>query len=171
MEFIGLLLCRQIPLTLLRMDMDEHRPVHLSGPAKDILQQAQIMAVNRPDIMEADLLEYTARHQCRPHAVLDDASRTVCLVADMRDTHQQVPDILLGAVILRIEPDARQVFAHATDVLVDRHLIVVEDNDELLAQIPRLVQSLEGLAPCQRTIADDSYDFIAAPAAEIEVLA
>ena len=121
------------------------------------------MAVDRADVVEAHLLEQAARHEHGAHAVLEVARRLVDLVADVRDAHEQAAHVALGARVLRRDADAREVLAHGTDIGVDGHLVVVEDDDELRAKVAGVVERLERLAARQRTVADDGDDLVLLP--------
>ncbi len=44
----------------------------------------------------------------------------------------------------------------------DRHLVVVEDHDQVFFQVPRLVEPLEGEAGGERAVADHRHDLLVA---------
>ena len=61
MIFVGGVLGRAIALALLGHDMDQHRPfVGVADILEDLDQRFDIMAVDRADIIEAELLEQRA---------------------------------------------------------------------------------------------------------------
>ena len=51
-----------------------------------------------------------------------------------------------------------KIAVHATEILGDRHLIVVDDDDEITALFGSVVQSFESDRRAQRTVADDGDD-------------
>ena len=65
---------------------------------------------------------------------------------------KRVEQIRLGGATGRAQAGERTV--HATEIAGNRHLIVVEHNDEIAALLSRVVQSFKRHARTQRTIAD-----------------
>ena len=65
---------------------------------------------------------------------------------------KRVEQIRLGGAAGRAQAGERTV--HATEIAGNRHLIVVEHNDEIAALLGRVVQSFKRHARTQRTIAD-----------------
>ena len=163
MELLRRLLGRLVALALDRVDVDQDGPLHLLGTLEDFLHQRDVVAVERADVVEAHLLEEAARHEDGAHAILEVARRLVDLVADMRDAHEQAAHVALGARVLRRDADAREVLAHGADIGVYRHLVVVEDDDELRAEVAGVVERLERLAARQRAVADDGDDLVLLP--------
>ena len=107
------------------------------------------MSVNGSDVMEAHVFEQAAGHEHRAHPVFEVAGRLIDFVADMRDTHQEIAHVALGTVVLRRDADAREIFTHGSDIGIDGHLIVVEDDDEFGAKVACMIERLEGLAARQ----------------------
>ena len=120
------------------------------------------MAVHRPQIAEAHFLKEGSRHQHRAYAVLDLVGSLQHPVANAGNAGENLFHIMLGLLVLRHQPYAGEIFAHGSHILVDRHLIVVQNDNEILAQFSRMVQSLEGFAAREGTIAYHRNDLIAA---------
>ena len=83
--------------------------------------------------MKADFFKDTSRHQCCPDAVLYNLRRLKCLVANMRNAHQEIAHILLSPVVLRRNTDTGEIVTKTADVFIDGHFIVIENDDELFA--------------------------------------
>lgn len=69
-------------------------------------------------------------------------------------------------VVLRLAPRLAQTGearVHAAVVLGDGHLVVVEDDDEVAAQLAGDVQALEGLSPAEGPVAYDRDDVLVPP--------
>ena len=69
-------------------------------------------------------------------------------------------DVLFRTVVSRCDAEARQILGHRADVRRDGHAVVVQNHDDVLAQCPRIVQSLERLAARQCAVADDGGDAV-----------
>ena len=80
----------------------------------------------------------------------------------MRNAAQEVFHVPFGLVVLRCYADTRQVFVHCSHVPVNGHLIVIQDDNEILAEIARVIQRLKGFATGQRTIAKHRNNLVLA---------
>src|SRR5258708_6093341 len=85
-------------------------------------------------------------------AVVDAVRRRV---ADQRQPRQQVAELLLGVLVERGEPGAVERLGERADARADRHLVVVEDDQQLAAQVPGVVHRFEHDAGGKRAVADD----------------
>ena len=61
-------------------------------------------------------------------------------------------------MVAGIGADAIEIAGHGADVRRDRHLVVVEDDEEGQIEDPRVVQGLEGHASRERAVANDRHD-------------
>ena len=66
--------------------------------------------------------------------------------------------------VARVEPHAREVAGERADVLRDRHLVVVEHDDEPRAEMAGVVERLERHAAGHRAVTDDGDDPLVAAA-------
>ena len=53
---------------------------------------------------------------------------------------------------------ALQILLHTAHTAVDAHIIIVEDNQQIIGRIRRIVKSLKGQTAAHRTIADHGHD-------------
>ena len=144
---------RGIALALLRHDMDQARPL---GRVAHIFQHrdqlVQIMAIDRPDIIEAQFLEQGAAHR---HA----ARKLVGLARRIMQRPGQLARQLLGEIAqaqkLPARHQPREIARKAANRRRDRHVIVVEDDDQAIARRLRIVHRLIGHARRHRAVADD----------------
>ena len=122
-----------------------------------------VVAVDRADIVEAELLEQ------RPAG---DEAAGVFLGAARRilERLREMARHFLGDVAQRHEgfrgKQARQIGAHRADRRRDRHVVVVEDDDQPRIHRAGIVHRLIGHPPAHRAVADHGDD-VAALAAEI----
>ncbi len=120
-------------------------------------QGGHVVAVDRAGVMEAHFLEQSGRHEHAlpvlfpaPH----EARRRLALVAQQ----------LLAAFAQRTEgaaaADAAQHLGHAAHVLGDRHLVVVEDHQQVGLRVfhaAGVVERLEGHARGECAVADHRH--------------
>ena len=71
-------------------------------------------------------------------------------------------DAVAQPVVARVEAHAGEVARERADVLGDRHLVVVEHDDERRAEVPDVVERLERHAAGHRPVADDDEDRLVA---------
>ena len=150
--FVRRRLGRAVALALLGDDMDEHRPF---GGVADILeyldQPLDIVAVDRADIIEAELLE--------ERAAGPEAAR-IFLPAPRHDVEApgQLARDLLGDApqrqIFARRDQPREIVGEPADRRRDRHVVVVEDDDQPVAGGPGVVHRLIGHARRHRAVAD-----------------
>ena len=133
---------RRIALAFLCHRMDQDRPViAVAHIAQDSDQLVQIMAVNRTDIAKAHFLEQRAAHRHAAHVFLGLAGRFLD-TNGLGDAFAELADI---AVAFRRD-EARKIMAHRPDGRRDRHVIVIENNDQALAHRPGIIHRLIGHA-------------------------
>ena len=114
------------------------------------------MPVDRTDVDEAERLENAARRYRRFHAVLDAVCGTQNAIADRgdRDALDERLEVFLRLTIARSQSQLREIFAERADIFVDRHLVVVENDDEIFFELPRVIESFESLAAGQCAVAN-----------------
>ncbi len=162
-ELAGVELGRRVALALDRAHVEEDR----AGDLLEVLEQAdeaaQVVAVERPEVLEAQFLEEQVRHDEVLEALLDPRGALARLLADQRQQAQQLPDLRLGLAVQRAAGDPRQVLRDAADARRDREVVVVEDDEQVLLQVARVVEALVGEAAGQRAVADHGDDLVVVP--------
>ena len=112
------------------------------------------MTVDRADVVEAHLLEHRARQHHALHVLLGAAREF--------PHGRHAPEDLLAALaqcrIRLARQDAREVIGQRTDVLGDRHVVVVQDDEHVDVERAGVIQRLEGLAGAHRAVADHRHD-------------
>ena len=129
MIFVGGGLRRAVALALLRHDVNQDRAgFHVADVLQNRQQMVEVVTVDRADIVEAELFEQRAAVHHEAAGIFLDA---VGAVGD--DLRQPLVD-LLGSLAQRavglagIKP--RQVGRHRADRRGNRHVVVVEDDDQ-----------------------------------------
>ena len=153
-KFVGGRFGRRIALALLRHDMNEHRStVGVAHILQHRDQVIEIMSVDRPDIIESQFLEQRAAH---PEAagIFLDAPRGHLEHAWKAPRHalHRMAKTAIGAA----GNQPRKIGAHRAHRRRDRHVVVVQDDDQPLAHCARIVHRLIGHAGAHRAVADDA---------------
>ncbi len=128
------------------------------GPLERLDQQAGIVAVDRAEVMQAELLENQARHQQSLDGFLEAVTDPFQVVAHPRDAFDEVFQGLMSALVGRMGGDAVEVICQRPDVLGDAPLVVIEDHRQALGALGDVVQRFKGDPVGKRGIAADGHD-------------
>ena len=157
---VGRALGRRVALALLRHDVDQDRAeVGVAHIAQHRQQVVEIVAVDRADVIEAELLEQSAAGDIAAR-VLDGAGDGA-----VERLRQMLGQLLADVAELEIGAaggEAREVGRHGADRRRDRHLVVVEDDDQPLVAGAGIVHRLVGHAGRHRAVADHRDDVVVA---------
>ena len=156
--FGRLLLGRLVALALDRAHVDQDGTPRVHGLAHRFAQRADVVAVHHADVGEAELLEDEARAEEGLHALLDVLAQTVGAGADGRDAGDGALHVLAQAGEARVEAEPVEVELEGADVGLDRHLVVVQHDDERRAELPGLVHRLEGDPAREGPVAHHAHD-------------
>jgi hypothetical protein len=137
-------------LALLGDDVQELRALQVAHVAQGGDQGRQVVAVDRADVVPAQLFEQGAGHQ---HAlgVFFGAAGDFPGAGQAR---QHFLAAFAHAGVGAAGEDLGQVVGQATDVARDRHVVVVEDHQHVGVHFRRVVQRFEGHAGGQCAVAD-----------------
>ena len=153
--FVGRVLGGAIALALLGDDMHQHRAVDdLAHVIEHGQQMIEIVPVNGADIVEAQFLEQRAAGEERAGEFLGAARPFV------KERRQLLGDRLGGlahAAIGGARDEARQIRAHRPGGRGNRHVIVVEHDDEPGIHGAGIVHRLIGHAGRHGAIANDRH--------------
>ena len=129
-------------------DMQELRALEVAHVAQRGDQGGQVVAVDRADVVPAQLFEQRAGYQ---HAlgIFFGATRNF---PSARQTRQHFLAAFAHAGVGTAGEDLRQVIGQATHVARNRHVVVVEDHQHVGVHFRRMVQRFEGHAGGQRAI-------------------
>jgi len=131
--------------------------VGIAHVAQDRQQMVQIVAVDRPDIIEAEFFEQGAAGNKTAGIFLG----LVGLVLD--EFGKLLGDLLADAAnraVGRTGHEPRQMGAHGADRRRDRHVVVVQDHNQPRLQRAGIVHRLIGHAGRHGSVADDGNDIV-----------
>ena len=146
-----------VAVALLRDHMQELRARHVAQVLQRRNQRVEVVAVDRADVVEAELLEDRAGHD---HALGMLLEATRQLEQRRRVLQHRLRTLARSGVELAAH-QARQVAVERADRRADRHVVVVEHHQHVGRQPAvrhrRVVQRLEGHAGGHRAVADDRH--------------
>ena len=126
--FVGGLLGGLVALALLRDDVDEDRPLlRVAHVLEHRDQVVEIMPVDRTDVIEAKLLEQGAAGE-EAAGVFLDALRF--LLQTLRHLVRKLQADVAQRHIGAAGDEPREIAGQRTDRRCDRHVVVVEDDDQ-----------------------------------------
>jgi hypothetical protein len=133
--------------------MDQHRAVamvaHIAQHRHEMLQ---IVAVDRSDMEEAHLLEQRAAGHVAARMLHRAADGAIEALAEIGgELLAEIADAGIG----RARGKPRQIVAHRAGRRRDRHVVVVQDDDEAGIQRAGIVHRLVGHAGRHGAVADD----------------
>ncbi len=151
---------RRIALALLGDDVHQDRPLpRIAHVAQHRQQHVEIVAVDGADVIEAQLLEQRAAGPVGARVLL--GTRRAALPGLGQLLGQLLGDVAqvqVGAA----GGDARQIGREGADRRRDRHVVVVEDDDQALAAGAGVVHGLVGHAGRHGAVADHADDVVGA---------
>ena len=152
---------RRIALALLGHAVHQHRTVvgAVAQVAQDRQQVVQVVAVDRAHVVEAELLEQGAAGHHAAGVFLGPPGRRSPSAWAARGHLLGRPRA--GPVGLRRQ-QPREIGAHGADRRRDRHVVVVQDNDQPRAHGAGVVHRLVGHARGHRAVTDHGDDIVVA---------
>ena len=146
----GITLGRGIPTTLAGHDVQEARTAHRLHIAQGTDQQRQIVAVDRADVIEAELLEQRTGHHHALHVFFPAMHQ----VLHPRQAAQHVFATLAHTVVETARQHPSQIVADRPHRLRDRHVVVVQHHQQVEIERPGMVECLECHTRRQCAVAD-----------------
>ena len=153
MIFVGGILRRAVALALVRHDMDQHRSdLRVADVLEHLDQRFDVMPVDRADIIEAELVEERPAGEQAAGIFLHSARGAV---QRLRHRPSDPLSQLAGREILVRAHQPGERIAQGSDRRRDRHVVVVEDDDQPVSGRGGIVHRLIGHAGAHRAVADD----------------
>ena len=142
-----------VALALSRDHMQELRTLQMLDVLQCRHQRLQVVPVDRADVIEAKLLEQCRRH----HQSLGAFLKTL---GQFEQRRRDLEHVLANAFRSRIKLAAhelREIPVQRADRRADRHVVVVQDHQQVALGDAGVVQCLEGHAGTHGAIADDRH--------------
>ena len=137
-------------------DVHDHRGAEVAGVAQQLLDKLLVVAVDRAEVLDAQVLEQHLRLEHVLEALLDAVQRLVQRRAEQRRVRQRGLDVLQHLLVPLRGADRGQVGGQAADRRLVGAAVVVDDDDEARVLGDRdVVQRLPGHPAGERAVADD----------------
>ena len=134
----------------------QHRAAEVAGPAQRVLDGLLVVAVDGPEVLQAQVLEHHLRLEDVLDALLDPVQGLEQRRAEQRRVGQRGLDVVEHLLVALRHPDRGQVVGQPADGgLVGAAVVVDHDDDPALLGPGDVVQRLPGHAAGQRAVADD----------------
>ena len=134
--------------------MDQDRAIQPSGFLQNTHHGRNIVAIHRPQIGNVHLLENHAGNHELFDAALGPADAVHQMGTDTGDLGERLGDILLEIVVAGRRPQITEGQRDAAGVFGDRHVVVIENDNEIALQPGGVVQRLEGHTAGQGAVPD-----------------
>ncbi len=142
----------RVAVSLARDDVQELRALELAQVGERLRQQLDVVAVDRTDVVEAQLLEQGAGQ----HHALDVLFGALRELAHRRQLRQHLLAAAAHAIVEARSQHPGQVLVDRADRFRDRHVVVVQDDEQVGAL--GVVQRLECHPRTHRPVADHGDD-------------
>ena len=140
---------RQVALALHGHDMQQLGPFDVAQCPKRAHQLLEVVAVDGAEITEIEALEEVALVQ---HPLFHGVARLLAEAQQARRMRKDAPQPLLETVVMHRRGDFEQVVLQCAGGLVDGHVVVIEDHQDIGAFAgPGVVEPFEREAAGHRT--------------------
>ncbi len=153
--------------SLLGEHVDDDRAVHLLGRSERPLEGIDVVAIERPEVGHAEVLEERRRLEHVAEGVGGRVPSPPEHLAARQVAHHTL-DPGGVAPVHRVGAKLDQAVAQAGGGRGVGAAVVVEDGDDPAAAVAQVVQPLEGHPPGHRPVADDGDDVPLGAAAQLE---
>ena len=143
---------RRVAAALDRLDVDERRAVHLEGGPQRLAHAVDVVAVDRPDVGEAERLEQRAGDEPQGLGGVADLAAQLAGAGEPREA---ALELLAHLGERRVDADALEELGEGADVLRDAHAVVVEHHGDRRPERAGLVEALVRHAAGEGAVADD----------------
>ena len=134
----------------------QHRAAELLGLVQRPLHRGDVVAVDRADVLHAQIREHALRGEHVLQADLDPVQQVVRGAADQRRAADIALDHVEDLLVLRVGAQPGQVLGQAADRRgVGAAVVVDQDDQRQVGAAGDVVQRLPGHAAGQRAVADE----------------
>ena len=160
-EFAGGVPCGRVglggrePFPFSGLDVEQTRPAHPLDVVECLYERGYVVAVDRTEIAYVKTLEYIllARQQ-RFQTVVEAHDCPLLAVRHHIEAAQETVERISEVVVSLRGGDVSQVVVERAYIGVDRHVVVVEHNQQVVGRVGGVVQTLERQAAANGCVAD-----------------
>ncbi len=148
-----------VAITLAGNAVHDHRAAELASTRECGLDRRDVVPVDRPDVLQAKILEKSLRRKDILEPALDAVQRVEQRIADERRARQNLAHLLKCLLVARIRAQRREVLGETADRLGVRAAVVVDEHDNrVVLRRGDVVERFPAHAAGERTVADDRHD-------------
>ena len=154
-----------VALAFLRFDVEQLGALHFLDVAQLLDQIAHVVAVDRPEVADAEALkEVVLAVDEGLEAVIEAQDVLAPIFGDEVQLEELLVDLVADVVVGLAGGDVDEVTVHAAHVAVDRHVVIVKHDQQVVGVDGGVVNALEGQSAGHGAVADDGHD-VSAPLA------
>ena len=154
----GLLFGGLVALALRGMQMQELRSAHFLQLSEDTHQFLNVVAVEWSEVANVHAFEDVLLvGQCRLQRIVQSNEAFAAVVVHHAARLQPLRSLEAQAVVGGIGVELQKIFLHTANGTVDRHVVIVQDDEQVVIGGRHIVESLESQTAAHRTIADDGH--------------
>ena len=135
--------------------MKQDRAVVILVLFEQVDEEVEVVPVVRSHVLEAELFEQEPRHDHVLEHLFHVVRESDHFPAHEWDAvHDSFRQILERVVFLPLD-DLIEIPGDRADIRRDRHVVVIEDQEEFAFEVTSLIESLEGETARERAVTDD----------------
>src|SRR5688572_11772076 len=140
--------------------MEQYRALHLQHIVQGWQQMLEVMAIDRPHILESKLFKKKPWEDRSLGQLFSPTGPLLHVRSDMGNLPQQLPCFLPHLAVKLSGKGPVQIGGNSANVLRDGHLIVVQNDQEVFSKPSGMVQAFQSHPCCHGAVADDADDFV-----------
>ena len=117
-------------VALFRDHVQQHRPFDVAHHPQVLAQQADVVPVDRAEVAQAQVLEQHAAVQAGLGRFLELRQEPLDRIAQQRHLAQHLDDFFLEPRVHAVHPQPIEIIGHAAHARADRHLVVVQNDEQ-----------------------------------------
>ena len=127
--------------------------MHILNIIENLYEIVHVMAIHWPKITDAESFEQVMLPcEQRLQAVVETQDILPAVIIDQIDLLQTPIDIIAHLIIGLTGRNIHQILAQTSYTMVNGHIVIIQDNQQIIGINRRIIQSLKGQATRHRTI-------------------
>ena len=141
---------------LLRNDMQDYRLAQIACPAEHSFQLRNVMSVDGPDIIKAHIIKHVIRKNSFFHVLLHGMNHII----NRLHLADRLAIKLFKAQIAGLHSLLGQERRHTADIFVNRHTVIIQNDNHRFSALTRILQSLISQSAGQSAVANQRNHII-----------
>ena len=159
MPYRGTLLGRFVAFSFRGVQMKQLRPAHILELAQHAHHLFHVVPVERTEIANVhSLKDILLMAQRTLQRIIQAQDALLALLVQVAFAVEPPTGLEAQPIVGLVGIEVQQILLHAAHRTVNRHIVVVENNQQVVGRARHVVEPLEGQSAAHRTIADDRHD-------------